>query len=114
MSSSSRATAAGRSTALMGSSEGVGAALAGADAHQLFHGGDPDLPVADPTRPGGVRDRVDHLGRAVVVAEHLDLYLRDEVDLVLGPPVDLGVAALAPEPLDLRRGEPVDAKVAQG
>ena len=39
--------------------------------------------------------------------EDLDAHLRDEVHLVLGAPVDLGVAPLAPEPLDVGGGEPL-------
>ena len=45
--------------------------------------------------------------------EHLDLHLRHEVHLVLGAAVHLGVAALAPEPLDVGGGQAVHADVAQ-
>ena len=42
-----------------------------------------------------------------VVDDHLDLDLGDEVDLVLGAAVRLGVAALAAEAADLADGHPV-------
>ena len=42
--------------------------------------------------------------------EHLDLDLGDEVDLVLGPPERLGLAALAAVALDFGDGEAEDAR----
>ena len=81
--------------------DGVGAFLAGADAHDPFDVDDPDLAVAD--LPGGRRagDRVDDLVDPGVVDDDLDQHLRHEVDLVLGAAVGLGVAALTSEPTDL-------------
>ena len=46
--------------------------------------------------------------------EHLDLDLGHEVDLVLGAPVGLGVAALAAEALDLGDREAGHAGLSQG
>src|SRR3990170_251258 len=109
-SSSSRATGAGRSAM----SESVGPHLAGADPDDLVDGYHPDLPVADLARPCGLGDRVDDPLDLGVFAEHLHLHLRHEVDLVLGAAVDLGVAALAPEPLHLGGREAVDAGVPIG
>src|SRR5512132_617937 len=105
----SRPTGAGRSLTL----ESVGTHLAGPDPEHLFDGRHPDLAVADLAGAGGLRERVDDAVHLLVVAKHLDLDLRDEVDLVLGAPVDLGVPALPPEPLDVGRGEPVHAQVLQ-
>src|SRR5512132_979003 len=106
-SSRSRPTGSGRSLTL----EGVGTHLAGPDPEHLFDGRHPDLAVADLARASGLRERVDDTRHLLVVAEDLDLDLGDEVDLVLGAPVDLGVPALPPEPLDVGRREPVHAEV---
>ena len=88
--------------------------LARADPDDLLGLGDPDLAVADLAGPGGLHDGVDHALRSPSAHEHLDLHLGHEVHLVLGAAVDLGVAALAAEPLDVGRGEAVHADVAQG
>ena len=72
-------------------------------------GRDPHLAVADLAGARRLDDRLhDRVGLGVV-DEHLDAHLRDEVDLVLGAAVHLGVAALAPEALDLGDGEALDA-----
>src|SRR5581483_5427241 len=95
------------------SSERVGAHLAGPDPDHLLHRSHPDLPVADLAGPGRLGDRVDDAVHPIVVGEHLDLDLRDEVDLVLGPAVDLGVPALTAEPLHVARRESVHADLAE-
>jgi hypothetical protein len=58
----------------------------------------PHLAVADLAGAAALDDRVDDEVGAVVVDDHLDLHLRDEVDLVLRAAVGLGVAALRPKP----------------
>jgi len=45
----------------------------------------------------GADDRVHHASGVRFVDEHLDADLRQEVDAVLRPAVDLGVPALTPE-----------------
>ena len=44
------------------------------------------------------------------VDQHFDPHLRHEVDRVLGAPIHLDVAALAPEALHLAHGEPLHAE----
>src|SRR6185436_18562549 len=101
-----RASASNRvrsASALAIALEGVWPHLAGADPHHAVDVGDPELAVADLAGAGGLRDRVHHAVHVVVVDDDLDPHLRDEVHLVLGAPVHLRVAALAPEPLDVAR-----------
>src|SRR5690606_15899191 len=93
--------------------DGVGVPLAGADAHHRVDGRDPDLPVADLVAPGGPDDRVHAAIDEPVVEEDLELQLRDQVRLVLGAPVDLGVATLATRALDLGDGDAADADPGQ-
>src|SRR5829696_5540301 len=92
----------------------VGPHLARPDADDLTDVGDPDLAVADLAGAGSLDDRVDHALNLVVGDHDLDLHLRNEVHLVLGASVDLGVAALTAEPLDVARREAHHAGIAQG
>src|SRR6476659_6536431 len=94
--------------------EGVWPHLAGADPHHAIDVGDPQLAVADLARASGLRDRVDHAVRVVIVDDDLDPHLRHEVHLVLGAPVHLGVAALASESLHVARRQAAHADAAQG
>src|SRR5215210_3651121 len=86
-------------------SDGIGALLAGADAHGAADIGDPDLPVADLPATGGGGDGVDDLVGVHLVHEDLDLGLGHELDRVLGAAVGLGGAALAAEAPHLADGE---------
>src|SRR5918994_2968262 len=97
-----------------GQLERVVAALAGADPDDLVDRRHPHLPVADLPRGGGLDDRVDHTGGVELADDDLDADLRDEVDLVLRTAVDLGVAPLAAEALDLADGQTGDADQLQG
>ena len=90
------------------------ALLVGADAHHFLEGKDKDLAVPDLARAGGLADRVDRLGGDLVGHGDLDLHLRQEVHRVLAAPVDLGVALLAAEALDLRDGHSLDAGAGEG
>src|SRR5262249_29141408 len=88
--------------------------LAGADADDVVDGENEDLPVAD---AAGARDRLDQLARpprAFVFEQQLDLDLRQEVDDVLGAAIELGVALLSAEPLDLRHGHALYALLGEG
>ena len=75
---------------------------------------DPHLAVADLPGTGHIDDGVGHLVDLGIVDDDLEPDLRHELDLVLRTPVDLGVAPLAPEPLGLRQGHPVDAEGLEG
>ena len=68
------------------------------------------FPVADGAGASRVRDRLDDLRHLDVVDEDLEPELRDEVDGVLGAPVDLGVPALAAEALDLGQRQTLDTE----
>ena len=75
--------------------------LAGADADHTIDVGDEDLAVTDLAGLGGLDDRLDDLVDEVAAHRDFDAGLGHEVDDVLGPAVELGVAALAAEALDL-------------
>ena len=84
-------------------------ALTRSDADHVFDRCHEDLSIPD--APGvagleqGVRDLLDHR----VGHDNLELHLGQEVDHVLGTPVELAVALLASESLDLADGQPLDA-----
>src|SRR5579871_2860099 len=109
LSSARRTRAAGSSDR----SDGICAALPGTDAHHVLERQHPHLAVADRAGLGGLHHRLDHLAHPVVLGEHLDAQLGDEVDLVLGPAVGLAVASLPPEALHLRHGEALHADALQ-
>jgi hypothetical protein len=94
-------------------SEGVGTPFAGPDPDDLLDREDPHLPVTDLPGAGGVDDRRRHLFDLGVLDEDLEPDLRHELDLVLGTPVNLGVASLAPEALGLGQGQTVDPESLQ-
>jgi hypothetical protein len=72
----------------------------------LLDGGDEDLAVADLAGAGAALTMASMHRSTVVVADHdLDLHLGQEVDDVLGAAVELGVALLAAEALDLGDGQ---------
>ncbi len=95
-------------------SEGVRAALTGPHADGGVDRDAPDLPVTDLAGAGGLDDDFDELFGVLVLDEDLDTDLGDQVDGVLGAPVDLGVAALPPVTAGLGDGEPVDAEGLEG
>src|SRR5258708_4725748 len=89
------------------------AALACPDADHLVDRADEDLAVADAAGAGGALDRLERLGHQVVGEHHLDLHLGQEVDDILGAPVQLGVTLLAAESLHLGDGEAEHADVGE-
>src|SRR5690606_36217340 len=86
-------------------SERVGIELAGADAHHAVQVPDEDLAVADLAGARRLHDRLDHGVELLVGDRDLELDLGQEVDHVLGAAVELGVALLATEALDLGGGD---------
>src|SRR5262249_41718006 len=95
-------------------SERVRTRLAGADAQCRLHGRDEDLAVAD---LAGVRRLLDGLDGALdlaVVDHDLDLHLGQETHQVFGAAIDLGLALLATEPLDLAHRQAGHADARQG
>src|SRR6478752_1479636 len=81
------------------SSDRVCAGLAGADADRPLDGRYKNLAIADPARLGGLDDRFDGAVHHVVSQYDLDLHLRQEIDHVLGPAIELGMPLLAAEAL---------------
>ena len=65
-----------------------------------------DAAVADLAGAGRLHDRLDHRIHLIVGDRDLELDLRQEVDDVLRPAVQLSVALLAAEALHLGRGDP--------
>src|SRR2546423_13925478 len=99
--SAGRSPLRGGPTPCASRSDGVFVRLAGADAHHLLDRGDEDLAVADLAGLRRLDDRVDAALGVRVLDDDLDLHLRQEVDDILGAAVQLGVALLAAEALDL-------------
>src|SRR3546814_1352510 len=74
---------------------------------------DENLAVADLAGAGGLHHRLDHGVGLVVGDRDLELDLGQEIDHVLGAAVQLGVALLAAEALDLGDGDARHAGVGQ-
>src|SRR6266446_9697030 len=88
--------------------------LTRANAHHLLHCRHEDLPVADLAGLGGLHDRI-HAAIGVRILHHdFHLHLRQEVDHVFSPAVQLGVALLAAETLDFGDRESSDPDYGQG
>src|SRR6476661_8592686 len=91
----------------------VRAALAGADADRLVDCRDENLAVADAAGMGGRLDRLDGALDHPILHNHLDLYLGQKVDDVLGAAVKLGMSLLPAETLGLGDGDALDADLVQ-
>src|ERR1700689_1159971 len=78
--------------------------LAGADADHAIDIGNENLAVADLAGLGGLHHRFHDLIDQFGSHRHLDAGLGHEIDDVLGAAVELGMAALAAETLDLGHG----------
>src|SRR6266542_3692036 len=89
------------------------AGLAGANAHDLLDRSDEDFPVADLSRSRRFDDRFDGALDQIVGDDHLDLDLGQEIYDVLRTAVELGMALLAAETLNLRHREPADADIGE-
>src|SRR5579862_1894355 len=90
-----------------------GTGLAGADAERLDEVEHEDLAVADLSGMAGVLDRLDDLLEQIVADRDLDLDLGQEAHCVFGPAIDLGLALLTPESLDLGGRHALDAERGQ-
>ena len=84
------------------------------DADGLIHGQDKNFAVADLAGLGSLEDGPGGLGHLGVRHDGLELHLGQEVDGVFAATVDLGVALLAAEPLDLRDGHSLDPHFREG
>src|SRR6476619_3668227 len=94
-------------------SDGIRAAVAGTDPDCLLDRQHANLAVADPPGPCGALDRLDDAVDLVVLDHHLDFPLGDEVDDLFGTAIELGMALLATEALDLTDSDSADAGVVQ-
>src|SRR5687768_10387379 len=83
--------------------------LAGADANDFFQIEHEDLAVADLAGIGRALDRLDRLLEQFRLDRGLDLHLGQEVDHVLRAAIELGVAFLPAEALDLGDGDSLHA-----
>ena len=90
------------------------ARLARANAHGLREVGYEYLAVTDGPRCGGCDDGLDGLFNEGVGYCSLDLRLGHEVDRVFGTAVELGVAFLPAETLDLGNRQSLNAGFAEG
>jgi outer membrane protein assembly factor BamD len=85
-------------------SDSFRAGLAGADANHLFDRVDEDLAVADLAGACGSADCLDAAFQLIFFHHHLELHFRQEVHHVLGAAIELSVALLPAEALDLGHG----------
>src|SRR5687767_7384953 len=83
--------------------------LAGADANDFFQIEHEDLAVADLAGVRRLLDRLDRPLEQIRLDRGLDLHLGQEINHVLGTSIELGVAFLAAEALDLGDGDPLHA-----
>src|SRR6476619_7557180 len=83
----------------------------GADAHDALQVPDEDLAVANLAGTAGLHDRLDH-GIGLLIGDgDFQLDLRQEIHDVLGAAIQLGVALLATEALDLGDGDAGHARI---
>jgi hypothetical protein len=87
--------------------------LAGANAHCRLEIENEDLAVADFVGAGRFLQGFDHPLLDVVGDGQFDLGFGQEIDGVFGPTIDLCMALLAPETLDLAHGHALDAELGQ-
>src|SRR5687768_12441818 len=94
-------------------SERISIQLARADPHHPLQVPDEDLAVADLAGAGGLHDRLDHRVDLLVCDPDFQLDLGQEVDHVFRAAIELGMALLAAEPLDLGGGDAGHAGLGQ-
>jgi hypothetical protein len=94
--------------------KGFLAGFAGADAHHLLQVADENLAVADLAGACSAFNGFDHAVDQVIVHGGLDLHLGQKVDHILGAAVQLGMALLAAEALDLGDRDALHPDVREG
>ena len=94
---------------MMSQLQRVFAGLAGANANGLLDVADEHLAIADLAGASRRLDGVDDGLGAIIGDRDIDLDLRDEIDRILGSPIDLGVSLLTTEASDFGGGQPVYA-----
>src|SRR4051812_87142 len=94
-------------------SQRVAVSLPGADAHRVLDLDHENLAVADLPGFGGAGDRLNDAVGAIVRHHDLDLDLGQEIHGVFCAAIDLGVALLTTETLDLADGQAGDPELGQ-
>src|SRR4051812_9446228 len=94
-------------------SDRVGSGLAGADADRLLDARYKNLAITDAAGLGRLADRLDRAVDEIVVEHDLELHLRQEIDHVLGPAIELGVALLPAEAFRLDHGDALQPDLLQ-
>jgi hypothetical protein len=89
--------------------QGDGSLLAGTNADRLANGTDENLSVPNLVSTGRVLDGFHRTLDQRIVHDDFDNYLRDEVYLIFGAPVEFDMALLSAEALRLDNGHAVDA-----
>src|SRR5215467_10446205 len=93
--------------------DGVGALFPSSDPDSLLNGHHKDLAVANFVRARSVLNHLHSTFDERIIEYDFDLELRQKVDHVLGPAIDLGVALLPTEALDFGDGHPSHADFVQ-
>jgi hypothetical protein len=94
-------------------SDGIRALFASSDPDSLVDGHHKDLAIADFVCARSVLNRLHSSFDERIIKYHFDLELREEVDHVLGPAIDLGVPLLPPKALHFGDGHAGDADFVQ-
>src|SRR5579859_7566632 len=93
--------------------DGVGAALACADADGFLDRHDENLAVADPARMGGLLNGFDGAIDEIVLDHQLDLHLGQEIDDIFGAAIEFGMALLTAKALRLGDGDTLQTNLVQ-
>jgi hypothetical protein len=94
-------------------SDGIRALFAGADPNSLIDRHHKNLAIPDFVCTRSVLNRLHSSLDKRIIEYDFDLELREEVDHVLGPAIDLGVPLLPPESFHLGDGHAGDADFVQ-
>src|ERR1700680_1769886 len=86
-------------------SDRVRTALTGADADRFLDRRNEDLAVTDAAGVGGLLNGLHSALDERILHDHLDLHLRQKVDHVLSPAIELGMPFLAAEAFCLGDGD---------
>jgi len=87
--------------------------FAGPDPYCILHRNHKDLTVPDLTGSGSIGDYLNHPLHRVVIHYHFQLNLGQQVDIILGAPVDFHPAFLEAAAHDLADRHPPDAELVQ-
>src|SRR6516162_7525724 len=93
--------------------DGVRARFAGADPDGLIDLRYKYLAIADAAGLGRAADRLDRRPEILVRDDDFDFHLRQKVDDILGPAIELGVALLPAEALRFEDGNALDSRFLQ-